>query len=203
MSKQEPPPNDKLRPHVYDGIQEFDNRLPNWWLWTFYGAIIISVLYWFSWYNADMMEDDMAVLEAQMAKVEEARLAAAGEISNETLWQMSRNPGFVDAGREIYREKCLACHGPDLNAGAGLAGVSLVDTEWKWGNQPVSIYAVVADGSPDRMAGMDRRARPAQGQPGGRLPAELPYRTGAGRGGHPQHPARVVTAGSRRAIHRP
>jgi cytochrome c oxidase cbb3-type subunit III len=154
MSKQEPPPNDKLRPHVYDGIQEFDNRLPNWWLWTFYGAIIISVLYWFSWYNADMMEDDMAVLEAQMAKVEEARLAAAGEISNETLWQMSRNPGFVDAGREIYREKCLACHGPDLNAGAGLAGVSLVDTEWKWGNQPVSIYAVVADGSPDRMAGM-------------------------------------------------
>jgi cytochrome c oxidase cbb3-type subunit III len=154
MSKQEPPPNDKLRPHVYDGIQEFDNRLPNWWLWTFYGAIIISVLYWFSWYNADMMEDDMAVLEAQMAKVEEARLAAAGEISNETLWQMSRNPGFVDAGREIYREKCLACHGPDLNAGAGLAGVSLVDTEWKWGNQPVSIYAVVANGSPDRMAGM-------------------------------------------------
>lgn len=157
MSNQEnpkSPQDDKLRPHVYDGIQEYDNRLPNWWLWTFYGAVIFSVLYWFSWYNADVMESDAAVVEAQMAKVEEARLAAIGEINNDTLWQMSRNEGFVSAGEEIYREKCVACHGPDLKAGAGLAGVSLVDDEWKWGNQPLSVYAVVTNGSPDKMAGM-------------------------------------------------
>jgi cytochrome c oxidase cbb3-type subunit 3 len=154
MSKHETPPNDKVRPHVYDGIQEYDNRMPNWWLWTFYGAIIFSVLYWFSWYNADIMEDDVTVVEAEMAMVEEARLAATGDINNDTLWQMSRNPGFVEAGQGIYQEKCLACHGPDLKAGAGLAGVDLVDAEWKWGNQPMSVYAIVANGSPDRMAGM-------------------------------------------------
>ncbi|MGC9450524.1 MAG: cbb3-type cytochrome c oxidase N-terminal domain-containing protein [Oceanipulchritudo sp.] len=146
--------NEKLRPHVYDGIQEYDNRLPNWWLWTFYGACIFAALYWFSFYDAEVMKSDAEIIEAQMARVEEARLAAIGEITNETLWQMSRNPGFVSAGREIYMEKCVACHGPDLKAGAGLAGVNLVDNEWKWGNQPMSVYAVVTNGSPDKTKGM-------------------------------------------------
>ena len=145
---------DKLRPHIYDGIQEYDNHLPNWWLWTFYGAVIFTVIYWFSFYDAEVWKSDEEVIDAQMAAVEEARLAALGELSDEVLWQMSRNPGFVIEGEAIYKEKCIACHGPDLKAGAGLAGVSLVDAEWKWGNNPMSVYKVVTDGSPDKTKGM-------------------------------------------------
>lgn len=146
--------DDNLRPHVYDGIQEYDNRLPNWWLWTFYGAVIVSVIYWFSFYNAEVMKSDQQVIAEQMAAVEKARLEALGELNNEVLWQMSRNPGFISAGEAIYKEKCIACHGPDLKSGAGLAGVDLVDAEWKWGNNPMSVYKVVTDGSPDKTKGM-------------------------------------------------
>lgn len=145
---------DKLRPHVYDGIQEYDNHLPNWWLWTFYGAVIVSVIYWFSFYNAEVMKSDQMLIGEQMAAVEKARLEALGELSDDVLWQMSRNEGIIIEGKAIYMEKCVACHGPDLKAGAGLAGVSLVDAEWKWGNNPMSVYKVVTEGSPDKTKGM-------------------------------------------------
>ncbi|MCD8483066.1 MAG: c-type cytochrome [Verrucomicrobia bacterium] len=143
----EPP----LRPHVYDGIQEFDNSMPNWWLWTFYGAIIFSVIYWFSYYDSEMMESDSAKMVREMSRIEEARLASVGELNNETLWAMSRNAGFVSSGMLVYQENCASCHGANREGGIGLA---LNDGDWKYGGSPMEIFDIVANGSPDRTAGM-------------------------------------------------
>ena len=34
--------------HAWDGdLQEYNNPLPRWWLWCFYGTAVFSVLYWF------------------------------------------------------------------------------------------------------------------------------------------------------------
>lgn len=34
--------------HAWDGdLQEYNNPLPRWWLWCFYGTVVFSVLYWF------------------------------------------------------------------------------------------------------------------------------------------------------------
>ena len=41
-----------LLDHNYDGIKELDNPLPMWWLWTFFGAIIFSFVY-FIHYHLD------------------------------------------------------------------------------------------------------------------------------------------------------
>ena len=31
--------------HSWDGIEEFDNPMPRWWLWTFYACIFWGVIY--------------------------------------------------------------------------------------------------------------------------------------------------------------
>lgn len=34
--------------HVWDDtLMEFNNPLPNWWLWAFYGTFIFAIVYWF------------------------------------------------------------------------------------------------------------------------------------------------------------
>ena len=35
-----------LRDHVVDGIQEYDQRLPFWWLCILFGVIGFSIVYW-------------------------------------------------------------------------------------------------------------------------------------------------------------
>ena len=141
------PPRDsgtRIRPHSYDGIQEYDQRLPNWWLWTFYVAIIFSVYYWFSWYQADVTSDDAARLETELDRIEAVKLADSLDVlDNGNLWKMSRNAEFVSAGSEIYASTCVSCHGRNLEGGIGK---NLVDDEWTHGGNPVDVFNTVTNG---------------------------------------------------------
>ncbi len=145
------------RPHTYDGIEEYDQRLPNWWLWTFYLAIIFAVAYWFAWHQAGFVVTD----EARMARFQEdlakAKAAATPDLSNESLWKQSREPAVVEAGKATFLANCSPCHGADLSARIGntpLPGLPLNDPEWKYGGKPLEIMATVKNGSPDKTKGM-------------------------------------------------
>jgi cytochrome c oxidase cbb3-type subunit 3 len=143
-----PPPNNPLddnaiRPHVYDGIQEFDKRLPNWWLFTLYITIVYWVGYWgyYEWFKAG--PDGPQEVAAAMAQIEAARLASAPATDDASLWKMSRNALFVEAGRATYTATCASCHHEKLLGGIG---PNLVDQLWVHGGRPTEILAIIDKG---------------------------------------------------------
>lgn len=144
-----------LREHVYDGIEEYDQRLPNWWLWTFYGAIILSVVYWISFYQSRVIRSDEERLADALEVIEAKRLEQVGELNDETLISMSKNTTFVAAGKAVYEVNCVVCHLGSLRGKEeGGIGESLADNNWLYGETPMDIYRVVHDGSPNKASGM-------------------------------------------------
>lgn len=134
----------RLLEHKYDGIQEYDQRLPNWWLVTLYGAIAFAIVYWFFYFQSNVGKSDVAELEARLQVIEAANLEATlAMLDNDNLWKMSRNDQFVAAGRETFQSICYTCHGTDLKGGIGF---NLVDAEWVHGGQPVEVYNTVNNG---------------------------------------------------------
>lgn len=134
----------RLMDHEYDGIQEYDQRLPNWWLITLYGAIAFAFVYWFFYFQSDVGTSSVEELNARMQVIEAANLEATlAMLDNDNLWQMSRNAQFVEAGRETYQTTCYTCHGVNLEGGIGF---NLADNEWVHGSNPVDLYDTVDNG---------------------------------------------------------
>ena len=59
-----------LREHEYDGIQEYDQKLPNWWLFTLYAAILFFILAWFVYYQTGLVRTDQQAVTADMALIQ-------------------------------------------------------------------------------------------------------------------------------------
>jgi cytochrome c oxidase cbb3-type subunit 3 len=140
-----PPGEPELRPHTYDGIQEFDQRLPNWWLNTLYGAIAFAIVYWFIYQIAHVMPTDGQRVDDAMARIQAAKMASTLEITDASLWAMSRNPVFIDAGRQTFNSLCVACHQANLQGGVG---PNLADHLWIHGGRPTEVFKTVTEGVP-------------------------------------------------------
>jgi len=165
-----------LREHEYDGIQEFDQKLPNWWLFTFYGAIVWFVVHWVLYYNAgagmtdqERIIGDVSALHEKKEKELAETLASLDD--NTLINKWSKDPAVVAAGEATYTVSCVACHASDLSAtleaGATrvpLPGRSLADGHWEYGAEPMAIFKLINEGTPAASPGLNGARMQAWGQ---------------------------------------
>ncbi|MEM1031542.1 MAG: cbb3-type cytochrome c oxidase N-terminal domain-containing protein [Myxococcota bacterium] len=151
MSERTTPAEDPQRDlliddHNYDGIQEYDNPLPKWWTYIFFGTFVFSVGYGIHYLvgsGAGIHDDYLAEMEA-FEKAEEKRLMAMGDVSEDVLSQMASNASSITKGKETYASVCQQCHGAQ---GEGKIGPNLTDEAWIHGDgSMMAIYGTVADG---------------------------------------------------------
>lgn len=134
---------DTVRESNYDGIQEYDNDLPRWWLMLFYLTILYGVVY--AIYAYGFRDDSEHELAKELAVLASARPTAApsGQASDETLLAAMSDTSLVPKGKEIFSVRCAPCHGAD---GQGIVGPNLTDKYWIHGGHPSEIKRTIEEG---------------------------------------------------------
>jgi cytochrome c oxidase cbb3-type subunit 3 len=134
---------DRIIDHEYDGIQEYDNPMPRWWLLTFAGTIIFSIIYYFNVGPIGNGKGRIADYEASVAAHEARAPKDAAPLTDSTIAAFVLDPALRASGKEAYAQYCASCHAPD---GGGLIGPNLADDHWIHGGSPAQIYHVVDAG---------------------------------------------------------
>lgn len=143
--------------HEWDGIEELNNPLPRWWLWTFYVTIVFAIGYCVVYPAIPLMNTATAGtfgwssrgdLTGEM-KAEAARKAGLmAELGNASIEQIATDPRLrraaIDGGRAAFKVNCIQCHG---NGAAGSAGYpNLNDDDWLWGGDAAAIHQTLVNG---------------------------------------------------------
>lgn len=139
---------DQLLDHNYDGIQEYDNDLPRWWVWLFVITIVWGGVYtvWFHFTGrpnpTEQLALDMQALKSAQSAHEAAKPASSA-ISDDDMLKLAKDTETTTRGAALFTAKCAMCHGA---AGQGLIGPNLTDSHWIHGGTPSLIRTTIEQG---------------------------------------------------------
>lgn len=143
--------------HSWDGIEELNNPLPRWWLWTLYLTIIWGIGYviafpaWpmisgatqgvLGWSTRGNVAQDIADHEAKNVDLVTDLLNANMAILPEDA---DLNRYAIARGGSVFRAQCSQCHG---SGAAGAKGYpNLLDNDWLWAGDMDGIMHTVRHG---------------------------------------------------------
>lgn len=162
--------------HSWDGIEELNNPLPRWWLWTFYACIVWGIGYTIAYPAWPMISGaTTGVLGwstranvAEEIKLHEAKNdGLVTELLGTELASLAPEDDLhryaVSRGGAVFRAQCSQCHG---SGAAGAKGYpNLLDDDWLWGGDVDNIVLTVRHGIRNETDGDARYSEmPAYGE---------------------------------------
>jgi cytochrome c oxidase cbb3-type subunit 3 len=149
-----------LLDHSYDGIQEYDNPLPRWWVWIFWATIAFSVVYSFDVTGRVKGPGRVKEYEAQLADAAKRWPAPTATIDAAALASLASSPASLAEGKKVFETTCAACHRAD---GGGLIGPNLTDEYWLHGSSLTEIHHTISEGVLDKgMPNWGKMLKPEQ-----------------------------------------
>ncbi len=135
--------------HDFDGIQEYDNPLPMWWVWMFGLTIVFGLAYLAyypglgnfaglsGWSSESQLETAQVRHEARFAPLY-AELAALDEA------ELHESRQAQQVGRRLFINNCSTCHG--VNGRGAFGFPNLTDGAWIWGSEFATVKATITHG---------------------------------------------------------
>ncbi len=143
--------------HAWDGLQEYNNPLPRWWLWLFYLTILFSLGYLalypglgnfkglLGWSSTGQYQDEIKTADAKYGPI-------FAKFAGTPIPELAKDKEAMDAGRRLFATYCIQCHGSD--AGGTTHFPNLTDNDWLWGGSPEQIKQSILMGRTGMMPPM-------------------------------------------------
>jgi cytochrome c oxidase cbb3-type subunit 3 len=156
-----PRPTADLLDHEYDGIREYDNPLPAWWVWTFWGSFVFAIGYCFHyWVGNGVSVHDSYEQEMALVRAEQAKRALAETVSEDGLKKLQGDGALMADAKALFGQRCTPCHGDKAQ---GVIGPNLTDDYWLHGDTLMEVHHTVSEGVPDKgMPSWKMQLTPAQ-----------------------------------------
>lgn len=148
----------RILDHEYDGIKEYDNPMPRWWVNMFWATIVFSIIYAINVGPVGSGDGWIANYEADMVAFREQHPEGALTADASQLAALASDPSVLAHGKTVYGQMCAACHGDD---GGGTIGPNLTDDYWLHGPSLPEILHTVSVGVPAKgMPAWDKMLKP-------------------------------------------
>jgi len=136
--------------HIWDGdLKEYNNPLPRWWLWLFYGTVVFSVIYMLLYpglgnFKGLLGWTQIGQYEQEVARIEDRQQEFFARFDDMELAQLARDADAMAAAGNIFGNRCAQCHGSDGRGAPGFP--NLTDDAWLWGSDESEILASIQNG---------------------------------------------------------
>ncbi len=138
--------------HIYDGIEEYDNPMPQWWLGLFVATLVFTagylILFPGVWKGA-LGWTQIKQLEAETTKHTRQYAPLFQQYAAKSIEELQNNPKALKMGQRIFLNNCALCHGSDARGAFGFP--NLADDDWLWGGTPADIKHTLLEGRRGQM----------------------------------------------------
>lgn len=145
--------------HQWDGIQEYDNPMPRWWVWVFYATIVWGVGYTVAYPAWPLIEgatrgvlgyDSRTEVATEIKSVDARNAEVKAKLIATDLNAIGADEALAgyatNAGAAVFRTNCAQCHGAGAAGVQSLGYANLLDDDWLWGGTMEDIHLTVAHG---------------------------------------------------------
>ena len=137
-----------LKGHDADGITEFDNDMPLWWLIGFIFTVVFAFGYVVQYHMSDGPSSKKEY-EQEVAEFNKSK-DPAGATQAAVVLNPLTDAASLDAGKTLFngaQNTCYTCHRNDLG---GMVGPNLTDEFWIHGGDLNAIMKSIKMGYPDK-----------------------------------------------------
>lgn len=142
-------PADGTTGHEYDGIREYNNPLPAWWLYLFWITIVFAIGYLVLYPGMGKYQGTLGWTSHKEVAAEEVAYqkqygALYADYAKVPVEQLAKDERAMKIGGRLYANNCAVCHGTDAQGAKGFP--NLTDADWLYGGTPDRIVETLTQG---------------------------------------------------------